>query len=494
MLFNSYIFVFLFFPICLAGYYGLIHWKKKEMAQLFLVAMSFWFYGYFQVNYLLIMITSILVNYAFHRILSKELPRNAAKGIMIAAVAANLGILFYFKYFDFFLTNINQVFGTEFLLRKIVLPLGISFFTFQQIGFVVDTYRGEVQNCKLLEYALFVSFFPQLIAGPIVNQSEMLPQFAAMTERKFDWEKFARGFILFVLGMFKKVILADTLGAGVDFGYGNPDVLGRLDALVVMFAYTLQLYFDFSGYCDMARGIGKMLGMEIPVNFNSPYKAVNIIDFWKRWHITLNRFFTKYVYIPLGGNRKGTARMYRNLLLVFLLSGIWHGAGWNYIVWGMLHGVLYVITRWWQKRTGEAGKKTKNILMTYVSRILLFIYVSVAWVYFRAENIAQANKLLGIVLTGKLQKLSMELAECFQLDEFWYVLKVLHLDAMAYSRYILMFVMLAAGIYLAMFSRNASEIADRVKGKTFSAIMLGAVFVWCILSFSQVSTFLYFNF
>ena len=464
------------------------------MAQLFLVAMSFWFYGYFQVNYLLIMITSILVNYAFHRILSKELPRNAAKGIMIAAVAANLGILFYFKYFDFFLTNINQVFGTEFLLRKIVLPLGISFFTFQQIGFVVDTYRGEVQDCKLLEYALFVSFFPQLIAGPIVNQSEMLPQFATMTERKFDWEKFARGFILFVLGMFKKVILADTLGAGVDFGYGNPDVLGRLDALVVMFAYTLQLYFDFSGYCDMARGIGKMLGMEIPVNFNSPYKAVNIIDFWKRWHITLNRFFTKYVYIPLGGNRKGTARMYGNLLLVFLLSGIWHGAGWNYIVWGMLHGVLYVITRWWQKRSGEAGKKTKNILMTCVSRILLFIYVSVAWVYFRAESIAQANKMLGIALTGKLQKLSMELAECFQLDEFWYVLKVLHLDAMAYSRYILMFVMLAAGIYLAMVSRNASEIADRAKGKTFSAIMLGAVFVWCILSFSQVSTFLYFNF
>ena len=291
-----------------------------------------------------------------------------------------------------------------------------------------------------------MSFFPQLIAGPIVNQSEMLPQFETMTERDFDWEKFARGFILFVLGMFKKVILADTLGAGVDFGYGNLDVLGRLDVLVVMFAYTLQLYFDFSGYCDMARGIGKMLGMEIPINFNSPYKAVNIVDFWKRWHITLNRFFTKYVYIPLGGNRKGMARMYGNLLLVFLLSGIWHGAGWNYIVWGMLHGVLYVITRWWQKRSGEAEKKTKNILMTCVSRILLFIYVSVAWVYFRAENIVQANKLLGIVLTGKLQKLSMELAECFQLDEFWYVLKVLHLDAMAYSRYILMFVMLATGI------------------------------------------------
>lgn len=511
MLFNSYLFIFLFFPICLIGYYSLLHWQKKELAQLFLIAMSFWFYGYFQVNYLLIMVLSIAGNYLFHRIISRASSPLFAKCAMIFAVAADLGVLFYFKYYDFFVENINGIFGTSFLLRHVVLPLGISFFTFQQIGFIVDTYRGEVKDCKLLPYALFVAFFPQLIAGPIVNQSEMLPQLEQMTKKAFDWEKFSRGFSLFVMGLFKKVILADTFGTGVDYGYANLGLLGRMDAVLIIFFYSLQLYFDFSGYCDMARGIGGMLGIEIPVNFHSPYHAVNIVDFWKRWHITLNRFFTRYVYIPLGGNRRGRMRMYGNLLLVFLLSGLWHGAGWNFLVWGMLHGMLYVLTRWWQEhfgtnvtnasetsgmKTGKetGGKQVCHAIMTCVSRICLFLYVSIAWVYFRAENIAQANGLLRLAFRGKSQKLSMDLAECFRLDELWYVLKVLHLDAMAYSRYILMFVMLIVGLYLAMFGRNAVEIAGAVKGKLVSAVLFGAVFVWCVLSFSQVSAFLYFNF
>lgn len=519
MLFNSYIFLFLFFPICLIGYYSLIHLKKKEPAKLFLIAMSFWFYGYFQVNYLFIMIFSIAGNYLFHKILSGLISdikyRVLSKWVLASAAAANLGVLFYFKYYGFFVENVNAVFGTSFLLRHIVLPLGISFFTFQQIGFIADTYRGEVKNCSFLDYCLFVAFFPQLIAGPIVSQSEMLPQFAHLTEKKFDWERFSYGFLLFVLGMLKKVILADTFGAGVDYGYANLEILGRIDAVFVILSYTLQLYFDFSGYCDMARGIGCMLGIEIPVNFHSPYKAVNLVDFWKRWHITLNRFFTKYVYIPLGGNRRGQMRMYGNLLLVFLLSGIWHGAGWNFLVWGMLHGGLYVLTRWfWQLSNGKTmthmsqksavsikqeealtfGRHIRHYIMTWVSRICLFLYVSIAWVYFRAENIAQANSLLKIAFRGKAQKISMDLAECFRLDELWYVLKVLHLDAMPYSRYILMFLMLAVGIYLTMFSRNAAETAERMNGKTIPAVLSGAVLVWCILSLSGVSTFLYFNF
>lgn len=238
-----------------------------------------------------------------------------------------------------------------------------------------------------------------------------------------------------------------------------------------------------------------MLGIEIPVNFHSPYKAVNIVDFWKRWHITLNRFFTRYVYIPLGGNRKGEGRMYLNFLIVFSLSGLWHGAGWNFLVWGMMHGVLYVMTRWWQNHIGKKMTGVSKMkVMTILSRVCLFFYVSVAWVYFRAENVAQANSLLGIVWKGKMQKLSVALAECFQMDELWYVLKVLHLDAMAYSRYILMFVILAVGIYLAMFGKNAVQIAGKIKAKAVYAVLLGAVFVWCILSLSQVSTFLYFNF
>ena len=505
MLFNSYIFVFLFFPICLIGYYCPVHSGKTESAKMFLIAMSLWFYGYFNVSYLLIMVCSIGVNYMFHRALS----RRPQKAVMIIAVAANLGVLFYFKYFDFFLETINAVFVTSVALRNILLPLGISFFTFQQISFVVDTYRGEVRNCSLVDYALFVSFFPQLIAGPIVNHSEMLPQFGRIGKAPVLWERIAEGFGLFILGLAKKVLIADTFGTGVDYGYGNLALLGRMDAILVIIFYSLQLYFDFSGYCDMARGIGKMLGIEIPVNFNSPYKAVNIIDFWKRWHITLNRFFMKYVYIPLGGNRKGVGRTYLNLMIVFLLSGLWHGAGWNFLVWGAMHGILYVLTRYWQKSLSPRFIKGKNMtevsemtlgercmkmIMTCMSRLALFVYVSVAWVYFRAADVRQANQMLYTAVKGPMQKVSAELAECFRVDEFWYIIKVLRLDNRTYSRHILLWVILAVGIYLSMVGRNAAQRMERVKYRAGSAAVFAVLTLWCVLTFSEVSTFLYFNF
>lgn len=531
MLFNSYIFVFVFFPICLLGYYGLLHMHRTAAAKVFLTAMSFWFYGWFNVSYLLIMVCSIGGNYLFHRLLSRGVAGAKAapsfalrrRAVMITAVALNLGVLFYFKYFDFFLSTMNALFGTSAALRHILLPLGISFFTFQQISFIVDTYRGEVHNCSLTDYALFVSFFPQLIAGPIVNHGEMLPQFAQMGREKTEWRRIAEGMGLFILGLAKKVLIADTFGAGVDYGYAHTELLGRADAVLVIIFYALQLYFDFSGYCDMARGIGKMLGIEIPVNFDAPYQAGNIVDFWKRWHITLNRFFTKYVYIPLGGNRRGAARMYLNLMVVFLLSGLWHGAGWNYLVWGAMHGVLYVLTRLWQRSlkpcmrrndagfpslsedarhvqmpTGQSGYRTParigRGIMTLVSRVLLFVYVAVAWVYFRAENIAQANRMLAAAVRGSAQKVSLELAECFQVDEFWYVIKVLHLDNKAYSRYILMWVILAAGLYLAMIGPSAARRVERMKFRTGSAAFFAVLALWCVLTFSKVSTFLYFNF
>lgn len=503
MLFNSYIFVFVFFPICILGYYGLLQTGHPRASRVFLTGMSFWFYGYFNLSYLLIMVCSIGGNYLLHRLLSREeLGAALRRAVMISAVGFNLGVLFYFKYFDFFLSVMNSAFGTDFVLRGILLPLGISFFTFQQISFIVDTCRGEVRNCPFDEYALFVAFFPQLIAGPIVNHEEMLPQFRELGRKKPDWEQIASGLALFIFGLFKKVILADTFGGGVDYGYENLTLLGRADAVLVILFYALQLYFDFSGYCDMAVGLGRMLGIEIPANFDSPYKAKNIVDFWKRWHITLNRFFTKYVYIPLGGNRRGERRMYLNLLLVFFLSGLWHGAGFQFLVWGMLHGVLYVITRFWQrhlrieydKNVTNGGSGIGCKIMTAVSQIATFLYVSLAWVYFRAVDIAQANALLLTALKGKTQKVSFELAECFRLDEFWYVLKVLHLDNLSFSRYILMWGILAAGIYLAMIGRSARERAARLKYGPLSAAVSVILAVWCILSFSGVSTFLYFNF
>ncbi len=505
MLFNSYIFIFLFFPVCLFGYYGLLRLQREQTAKVFLVAMSFWFYGYFNLSYLLIMICSIAGNYLFHRLLSGRQDRR----LLVMAVTANLGVLFYFKYFDFFLTTVNGVFGSSIALRNILLPLGISFFTFQQISFVVDTYRGEVRDCSLIDYALFVAFFPQLIAGPIVNHNEMLPQFAKMGRQGVQWEKIANGCGLFILGLAKKVLLADTFGAGVDYGYANIAALGRADAVLVALFYILQLYFDFSGYCDMARGIARMLGMEIPANFRSPYKAVNIVDFWKRWHITLSRFFTKYVYIPLGGNRRGQARMYGNLMLVFLLSGLWHGAGWHYLAWALTQGVLYVATRFWQR--GRQRRKAarnpvqetaalsgivllRHKVMTIVSRVLLIFYVAASEVYFRAESVAQANQLLLTAVRGPVQKISMELADCFRLDEFWYVLKVLKLDNMAWSRYILMWAMLALGLYLTMIGKDAAERMERVRYRVGSVVVFAVLALWCVLTFSEVSTFLYYNF
>ena len=344
-----------------------------------------WFYGYFNPSYLLIMACSILFNYAVFRgmqLVEKKCP-GWRRPMMILGVAGNLAVLFYFKYYDFFVENVNAVFGTSFVLKGILLPLGISFFTFQQIGFVVDAYRGEVKNCTFLDYALFVSFFPQLIAGPIVSQSEMLPQFAQIGKKKADPEKFAAGIYLFTLGMVKKVLVADTFGLAVDWGYSNIPSLSFVDSLLLIFFYSIQLYFDFSGYCDMARGLAWMFGMEIPVNFNSPYKAVNIIEFWRRWHITLSRFFRQYVYIPLGGNRKGRPRMYANLILIFLLSGIWHGAGWTFVTWGAAQGILYIITRAWQLYRKD---HPKPVSAPAAGTLFTFCYYSFACVFFPVRD------------------------------------------------------------------------------------------------------------
>ena len=488
MLFNSYIFIFLFFPLCLLGFY-LLNKVNAVSAKIWLIGFSLWFYGYFNIRYLCIMIFSILVNFGIYQLIMhadfamKTGKINKKKWILTAGVSVNLLLLFYFKYFDFFVENINAVFKTSFALQNILLPLGISFFTFQQISFLADAYRGELKQCGFVDYALFVSFFPQLIAGPIVTHDEMLPQFREIGKKRFDEDGFCRGLFIFVLGMGKKVLIADTFGIAVDAGYAAVAELGSIDAVLVMLFYTMQLYFDFSGYCDMAIGIGKMLGITIPVNFNSPYKACNIIDFWKRWHITLSRFFTKNIYIPLGGNRRGNARMYANLFLVFLLSGIWHGAGWNFILWGVMHGVLYCITRWMQKRKMENG----NVFFT-------FLFVNIAWVFFRSESIGQACLLLKRMVTGGISVPMEAIADAFNLDEFWYVMKVLHLTDFSFSKYILMVVFTLVILLMVFFGKNVQELAHKWKLSAVSAVMIGVVFVWCVVSLSGVSTFLYFNF
>lgn len=503
MLFNSYIFIFLFLPLCLGGFYLFAHRGKSVPARLWLTGFSLWFYGYFNPSYLLIMICSILFNYAVFKgmeLAGRKSPK-WHRPVMIFGVAANLAVLFYFKYYDFFVENVNAVFGTSFVLKGILLPLGISFFTFQQIGFVVDAYRGEVKNCSFLDYALFVSFFPQLIAGPIVSQSEMLPQFAQIGRKRLDLEKFTAGIYLFTLGMVKKVLVADTFGLAVDWGYSNIPALSSVDSLLLVFFYSIQLYFDFSGYCDMARGLAWLFGMEIPVNFNSPYKAVNIIDFWRRWHITLSRFFRQYVYIPLGGNRKGRPRMYANLILIFLLSGIWHGAGWTFVTWGAAQGVLYIITRACQlyrkdhPRSGTAAAlRFPHRLTMAAGTLFTFCYYSFACVFFRSETMTQAFAVFRRLFTGGIALPAASFLEGFNLDEFWYVIKLLRLDSLPYSSLYLPAIIILGTLLVIFLAPNAGQCAERFRPRAWNALLTAFLFLWCVLSLSGVSSFLYFNF
>jgi len=491
MLFNSYVFILLFFPLCLLGFYALKR-TNDTWAKLWLIGFSLWFYGYFNIRYLCIMVFSIAFNYGMHCLIKKE--KKKKKFFLITAITGNLMLLFYFKYFDFFIENINRVFGTSFLLQNILLPLGISFFTFQQISFLADTYRGELEECNLIDYVLFVVFFPQLIAGPIVTHEEMLPQFKNLKEKKWDEEQFVKGLFVFVLGLAKKVLIADTFGKAVDIGYGNISVLSSVDAVLVMLFYTLQLYFDFSGYCDMAIGIGNMMGITIPVNFNSPYKAANIVEFWKRWHITLSRFFTKNIYIPLGGNRKGMARMLLNLLLIFIISGIWHGAGWNYVLWGIMHGVLYCITRFYMAIRNKEKPVRLPRLKRVTGVIFTFLYVNIAWIFFRADNIGHAFSFIKRMISGGIKLPAVGLADAFSLDEFFYVLKLAGLTNYPFSPYILMIVFTLVMLIIVFFGKNVHSLAKDMKMGTFSALVTAVLFVWCVISLSGVSTFLYFNF
>ena len=497
MLFNSYIFMLLFLPIALAGYFLCNAKGKYEWGKNFLTVMSLWFYAWFNIWYLPIIVGSILINYLLYRILLGNRGRETCQKrnlyITTAGAAANLGVLFYYKYFDFFLENINVIFRQDFALQQVLLPLGISFFTFQQVGFLVDTYRGETPDYSFMDYALFVAFFPQLIAGPIVTHDEMVSQFADISRKQWKAENFSRGLYGFVCGLAKKVLIADIFGKAVSWGYANVESLNGMAAVWLILSYSVQLYFDFSGYCDMARGIGQMFNIDIPLNFFSPYKAVNLVDFWKRWHITLNRFFTKYVYIPLGGNRKGRVRTCINIFMIYLVSGIWHGAGWTFVIWGVLHGVIYVLT----KEFLPVIEKVPKVISWFVTLVLVQIF----WVFFRAENLGQAMQILQVAAGGDYSFAGMPhgLVEQFCTTEFFYCLKILHLDTflaggVTACHYLLMFGYMAAAWMMLLLCKNVNEKMETFRPTMGKAIFVSVLFLWSLVSFSEVSTFLYFNF
>ncbi|MBO4367610.1 MAG: MBOAT family protein [Clostridia bacterium] len=486
MRFNSYIFILLFLPLCVTGYFTLHRFRKHTWAKVYLLGMSLWFYGFFEWRYLLIMASSIGVNYAMNRVMARSRREGIRRAAFIAGMALNLGILGYFKYTDFFITNINAVFGTQIKLLRLVLPLGISFYTFQQISYMIDSYHRKVPDYGFLDYALFVAFFPQLVAGPIVLHSEIVPQFADEKKYRPDSDNILRGLYMLGFGLAKKVLLADVLGGAVDWAYANIAGLNSTSAFMAMLCYTLQIYLDFSGYCDIASGCALLFNIELPVNFFSPFRQTTIAGFWKNWHITLTRFFTTYVYIPLGGSRRGTARACLNTMIVFTLSGLWHGAGWTYICFGMAYGIMLVFCRLFKKQLAA----TPGWILWPITFILQLFNISM----FRANTLSDAWLLwsrlfrfdFGAIASGMSQGiLRMEIDVVFN--------KVLR-TVSAIPEWLPLVLLAAFCLYASTGMKNVHERLQHFRPGFKTGIVTVVLLVWSVLSLSGVTTFLYFNF
>ena len=481
MLFNSYIFIFAFLPVTFFVYFYLNKIGRVRLARLFLVLSSLFFYSWWNLKYLPIILVSMLFNYYAGLALTK-LPASRKKYLLFLGISFNLGLLIYFKYRDFLVENLNRIADTQIALAHLALPLAISFFTFQQIAYLVDSYRGETREYDLLNYANFVTFFPQLIAGPIVHHKEMMPQFASSENKHIRFENIAKGVFIFSIGLFKKVVIADTFAQWASAGFDHAQSLTMAEAWVTSLSYTFQLYFDFSGYTDMAIGAALLFNIRLPINFDSPYKATSIRDFWRRWHITLSRFLKAYIYIPLGGNRKGELRTYGNLMITFLLGGIWHGAGWTFLFWGFLHGVALVIQRVWEK--------TGIRLHTLVAWFITFNFINIAWVFFRAKEWEDAVKVLKGMFVGEpVLPLSWKEYLSFLSSDLQFGNWLQSVSRDPYTGYWILI-----GFVTVLLFKNSIELLRSFRPSVWHLLWSALLFLVSLSMLSNVSEFLYFNF
>lgn len=397
MLFNSYSFLLVFLPIVLVGFFTFSKLHLTQAAKAWLLLSSLFFYSYWDHRFLPLLVGSILFNYTYGSLIIKDTRTTLKKAYLFIGVICNLSLLFYFKYYNFFITN---MLGSHHMI-ELVLPLGISFFTFTQIAFLVDAYQGKAEHSGLISYGLFVTIFPHLIAGPVLHHKDMLSQFNSLRMYVVSWPNIAQGMFLFIVGLFKKVMIADNLSFFAKQVFDESvTAIPFIQAWFGAISYTLQLYFDFSGYSDMAVGLGLLFNLRLPINFDSPYQADSLIDFWRRWHMTLSHFLRDYLYIPLGGNRSGKFAKLRNLFITMLLGGLWHGAGWTYVLWGACHGFFLTVNHLW--------REYKIPMSSFLSRALTLLVVIVAWVLFRSPTVEQAVNILsgmsgfnGIVLPEK---------------------------------------------------------------------------------------------
>lgn len=459
-------------------------------AKAWLVFTSLFFYSYWNPIYLPIILGSMLFNYGVGTALSRS-RKEQIKGskvpphaILVLGIILNLSVLGYFKYADFFITTVNSVAAADYNLLHLVLPLAISFFTFQQIAYLVDSYRSETREYDFLNYCLFVSFFPQLIAGPIVHHKEMMPQFARLKNSLANYRNLAAGLLVFALGLFKKVVIADSLAVWAAIGFDQTNTLNFFEAWFTSLSYTFQLYYDFSGYTDMAIGSALMFNIKLPLNFNSPYKALNIQDFWRRWHMTLSRWLRDYLYLPLGGNRRGVGRTYWNLFLTFLLGGLWHGAGWTFVLWGAMHGAGTAVHKFWQSLGWKMSRR--------LSWCITFLFVHCTWVFFRATSFDDAIKvfkgmfgLSGIVLPETLEAVAGSLG-------IHGVLFGKSLGGVNGTDHAV--IMLIIWGLLSLFALNSMEIKDRFQPNKRYLAFVVALLIAGVLNLTKMSEFLYFNF
>ena len=489
MLFHSYIFIFLFLPVVLFGYYGLHFLKQHKLALGFITAMSMWFCAYTGIGNLKVLLLNTLVNFMLVEVMARVKAKQGRKMLFIAGLFWNIGILFYYKYFDFCVENVNDVFRTDIALLELALPLGISFYVFQQLAYLIDSYRGDCEKYGLLEFAAYSMFFPKLIQGPLAGHVELIAQLRDEANHTLNYNNLSKGIYAFALGLGKKVLLADTFAKIVTIGYRDILVLNTPSAFLVMVCYSLQLYFDFSGYCDMAYGIGLFFNVELPFNFNSPYKATSIMDFWDRWHITLTKFFTKYVYIPLGGNRRGTIRTYANVWLVFLISGLWHGANWTFVLWGAIHGFFSVIERF------KLSKAVMARIPKAVKMVVTFILVTFLWSLFRAESVTQAMELWNRLFHAGWGEIYAPLTETFRdLIELKVLYRLGLSGIMTAYPSALLLIFIITTLLACIFMKNTQEKILSMKLSNAKIGVIVVLMVWSILSLSEVSEFLYVNF
>ncbi len=515
MLFTSYKFIFIFLPIVFTGFYFIARIHHKFAAAWLCIA-SLFFYGYWNQKFVLLLLASVAFNYVVGLQIEKQRTSATSQLIFVFSIVANLGLLAYFKYVNFFISTVTSLTGIEGALVNVALPLGISIFTFTQITFLVDVHLGIACQYDFIDYLLFVTYFPHLIAGPILHHKEMLPQIVSLGIRPDHIEKLAIGFLVFTIGLSKKIFLADNFSE-----YATPVFDHARDGLQPDFivawtgtlAYTMQLYFDFSGYSDMAIGLSFLFGIYLPINFNSPYKAHNIIEFWRRWHMTLSRFLRDYLYIPLGGNRKGQSRRKVNIMITMLLGGLWHGASWNFVAWGGLHGLFLLVNHVWHEMKEKLDLPTSRTF-TLIGKvggiILTFAAVAMAWVFFRAETWDSAIAILKGCLGMNGIKLSVDFAASLTL--FYEQLDVYGLQAflevvtnststVAFARDQRFAVLLALGLLIVWMLPNTQQITAYVFGQKRSTYTLaslgfvvGTLFVFVWGRMHTVSPFIYYQF